>query len=216
MNGIQDKVKLEFVQNVNQHTGTKRKRIITPEQRQRRLEYGKCYRIKNKEILREKNKQYLEDNRDKEKERHKLYSSKNKEKKRQYQYNWRVNNRDKSRRKSRVDYAKHPKRKEYALAWKKKNRDKATEAENRRRAIKLSVICERINPIFIFERDQWICGICGKPVDKNLKRPHPMSKSLDHIVPLSKKGNHTYDNLQLAHLVCNIKMSNKDKKRRNL
>lgn len=57
---------------------------------------------------------------------------------------------------------------------------------------------------------QTVCGICGKPVDMKLKFPHPLSKTVDHILPISK-GGHPSDisNLQLAHWCCNRKKSNK-------
>ena len=35
---------------------------------------------------------------------------------------------------------------------------------------------------------QTVCGICGKPVDKELKYPHPLSACVDHIVPIAKGG----------------------------
>ena len=57
---------------------------------------------------------------------------------------------------------------------------------------------------YIFERDGWICGICGRKINKRLKWPHPRSKSLDHIVPLSKGGNDAPGNVQAAHLRCNL------------
>ena len=51
---------------------------------------------------------------------------------------------------------------------------------------------------------QNICGICGQPVDKTLKYPHPMSATCDHIIPVSRGGDPTsLDNLQLAHFSCN-------------
>ncbi len=56
----------------------------------------------------------------------------------------------------------------------------------------------------IFERDGWRCQLCRKKVDPSLEWPHPMSKSLDHVVPLSKGGAHRAANVQLAHLTCNI------------
>lgn len=54
-------------------------------------------------------------------------------------------------------------------------------------------------------RTQEICGICGQPVDKNIKPPHPLSPTVDHIIPVSK-GGHPSDlaNLQLAHRWCNM------------
>lgn len=54
------------------------------------------------------------------------------------------------------------------------------------------------------------CGICGHLVDFDLKSPHPMSASIDHIVPVSKNG-HPSDisNLQLAHRACNRQKADK-------
>lgn len=55
---------------------------------------------------------------------------------------------------------------------------------------------------------QNICGICGQPVDPTLKYPHPLSRCIDHIIPVSK-GGHPSDisNLQLAHWICNREKS---------
>ena len=53
-------------------------------------------------------------------------------------------------------------------------------------------------------KTQTVCGICGLPVDMNLKYPDPLSPTIDHIIPLAK-GGHPSDlsNLQLAHRCCN-------------
>ena len=55
-----------------------------------------------------------------------------------------------------------------------------------------------------------VCGICGQPVDFNLKPPHPLSPTVDHIIPIAK-GGHPSDisNLQLAHWICNREKSDK-------
>ena len=51
---------------------------------------------------------------------------------------------------------------------------------------------------------QSVCAICGKPVDKSIKYPDPMSPTVDHIIPLAKNGDPVaLDNLQLAHRYCN-------------
>lgn len=57
---------------------------------------------------------------------------------------------------------------------------------------------------------QDVCGICGRPVDKSLKYPDPMCAVIDHIIPVDK-GGHPSDlsNLQLAHMCCNRKKSDK-------
>ena len=54
------------------------------------------------------------------------------------------------------------------------------------------------------------CGICGHPVDFSLKPPHPMSPTIDHIIPVAKGGHPSdIDNLQLAHWTCNRQKSDK-------
>ena len=59
-------------------------------------------------------------------------------------------------------------------------------------------------------KTQSICGICGKPVDKTLKYPHPMSPTIDHIIPLAKGGHPAaLENLQLAHFCCNRQKSDR-------
>lgn len=59
-------------------------------------------------------------------------------------------------------------------------------------------------------KTQTVCGICGKPVDFSYKYPHPLSPTVDHIIPVSK-GGHPSDlaNLQLAHRCCNRQKSDK-------
>lgn len=58
----------------------------------------------------------------------------------------------------------------------------------------------------VMKRDQNICQLCGKPCDIN---DHtwgsfgPMYPTIDHIKALSNGGTHTFDNVQLAHAICN-------------
>lgn len=56
------------------------------------------------------------------------------------------------------------------------------------------------------ERDKDICQICGGIVDDTaIKNGHirKLYPTVDHIIPLSKGGSHTWDNVQLAHMACN-------------
>jgi len=58
--------------------------------------------------------------------------------------------------------------------------------------------------IRIHERDRWKCVLCGIPVSRTLEHPHPMSASIDHLVPLSEGGSQEPANLATAHLACNV------------
>ena len=59
-------------------------------------------------------------------------------------------------------------------------------------------------------KTQTICGICGQPVDFSFTFPHPLSATVDHIIPVSKGGHPSaLENLQLAHRACNRQKSNK-------
>jgi hypothetical protein len=67
----------------------------------------------------------------------------------------------------------------------------------------LVAVAERVDPLYVFSRDGWRCGICHKLVAKDKKVPHPKAPTLDHIVPLALGGDHTAANLQCAHFICN-------------
>jgi 5-methylcytosine-specific restriction endonuclease McrA len=59
------------------------------------------------------------------------------------------------------------------------------------------------------------CALCGLPVDKTLKTPHPMSAEVDEIVPVSKGGSPIeWGNVQLAHRICNLRKGNGRHKKR--
>lgn len=66
---------------------------------------------------------------------------------------------------------------------------------------------ERIFRDRIYERDGWRCQICHHKVVRGTDPRSPMGPSLDHIVPLSRGGSHTEENVQLAHLRCNMRKS---------
>jgi 5-methylcytosine-specific restriction endonuclease McrA len=89
-------------------------------------------------------------------------------------------------------------------AGKEQRRVSRQECYQRRRAQKAGVYSEKFHHVEVYERDGWICGLCGVPVDQDRRYPDISSASLDHIVPLSYGGPHTRDNTQLAHLGCNL------------
>lgn len=54
-------------------------------------------------------------------------------------------------------------------------------------------------------RDGDSCHLCDDVIDFSLKRPEPLSRSVDHIVPVSQGGSPDVENLRLAHLLCNMR-----------
>lgn len=83
--------------------------------------------------------------------------------------------------------------------------DRRRANHHKRRALKMKLPADGIRPLEVYERDGWVCHICGGSVDKSVKWPDPMSPSLDHVKPLSKGGHHVLGNVQLAHLECNVR-----------
>ena len=58
----------------------------------------------------------------------------------------------------------------------------------------------------LVKRDNNICQICGKPCDgsdKTWGSYGPMSPSVDHIIAMVNGGGHVWENVQLAHVLCN-------------
>lgn len=64
---------------------------------------------------------------------------------------------------------------------------------------------------YLYDRDYGICQLCNCLVEPrgDFKPYDPEQPSVDHIVPLSLGGTHSLDNLQLAHLRCNLSKGNR-------
>jgi len=93
----------------------------------------------------------------------------------------------------------------YRASSKRKHRISSNAARHERRVRTNREGSEKFDPLEVYERDRWICMLCGRQVDKDLRWPDEMSPSLDHNVPLVAGGMHTRANCQLAHLICNIR-----------
>lgn len=63
---------------------------------------------------------------------------------------------------------------------------------------------DKIDPFIIYEIFDWKCIVCDSEIDSSLAHPDPRSVSLDHVVPLSCGGTHTWHNVAPAHLECNL------------
>lgn len=89
--------------------------------------------------------------------------------------------------------------------WNRTHEGKRRAYRHARRARMYAVAYETFDAWEIAERDGWTCHLCADPIDRVLAYPDPASKSIDHVLPLSKGGGHTRANVAIAHLLCNIK-----------
>lgn len=106
---------------------------------------------------------------------------------------WNEQNRNRRRELDRARYARNP---EAAKA-------RHTDHNRRRRALKYVSKCESgITMDKVYLRDKGICGICKSICARK-------EASLDHIIALSNKGPHTWNNIQLAHFNCNAQKGNR-------
>ena len=74
----------------------------------------------------------------------------------------------------------------------------------RRRARERGLGSQSIDPLRVFDRDGWRCVLCGVVTPKRLRGTiHGNAPELDHIVPISQGGLHTWGNVQCTCRNCN-------------
>lgn len=106
------------------------------------------------------------------------------------------------------------------LRWKEENPDKFKSHKKAMKILRRSdTVSEYENGITVealYEASKGICKICGGICDLNDYRyvgdtfvAGDNYPSIDHIIPLSKGGSHTWANVQLAHRICNSHKYNK-------
>lgn len=57
--------------------------------------------------------------------------------------------------------------------------------------------------IEVFERDRWVCYICGLKIDPEAKFPDPKSATIDHVFPLALGGKDRSNNVRTCCWSCN-------------
>jgi hypothetical protein len=113
-------------------------------------------------------------------------------------------NPDKERQARRIAYASNPAKSIAAVtAWVKAHLSQKYAANHARRVLtRYSVNGEKVDLDMLYARDKGICQLCQKPVRRK-------DASRDHVIPLSKGGEHSYKNCVLAHLRCNASKGNR-------
>jgi len=87
---------------------------------------------------------------------------------------------------------------------------KAEQTRRRKKQLKEQFV-ECVNYDLLYERDKGVCQICGLPALYDKHADWDWSGSIDHIIPLSRGGEHSMMNCQLSHRICNsIKLDKTD------
>lgn len=93
--------------------------------------------------------------------------------------------------------AKQEHRKKFGKRWRSIARARGVEYES-------------VDSSKVFARDGWRCQICGTATPKSRRGTnHSNAPQLDHRIPISKGGPHTYANIQCACRRCNMAKGNK-------
>ena len=97
---------------------------------------------------------------------------------------------------------------EYSRQWRRNNPGYATRRYRKdrelgkamsaaRRAMKRGTSVGPVDYTAILQRDDMVCHICNEEVDA-------ADVHYDHVIPLSRGGTHTEDNIKLSHSKCNL------------
>ena len=80
----------------------------------------------------------------------------------------------------------------------------------KRRIIVQASTADFVDQDKVFTEANWICAHCSRKTDPALNpKKDSLAPQLDHIIPLSKGGAHSYKNVQLLCRECNMKKGNK-------
>lgn len=88
----------------------------------------------------------------------------------------------------------------------------AKKEAKRRAKIERVLVDKDISLYKLYKRDHGICYLCGGRCDWNDKEVREDGTtvvgynypSIDHVIPLAKGGEHSWANVKLAHVICNI------------
>lgn len=100
---------------------------------------------------------------------------------------------------------------EYFVEWIDENRDLMRElwrgVSGRRRARKRGLPTENYTLAQLIERDGAFCVLCSRRLNMSVRRPHPLSATVEHLECLSwpESAGDVLANVAPSHLVCNIR-----------
>lgn len=176
----------------------------------RRAKKFREYRAENSDRYRDHSRRWREENKERVREYNRDYYSKN------YDYfsakskAWKSSNPDEVAEYNKSYYEKNSEYfKEYRRQWAAANPEKIRASQQRRRTRIEGAFVEDVLINVLIERGEGNCGICGKEFLPGTEYGDPLYPTVDHVIPISKGGQHSYENTQAAHFSCNSRKSSK-------
>jgi 5-methylcytosine-specific restriction endonuclease McrA len=172
------------------------------------------YYQRNHEHCLEKAKEWRLANLDRTKTALSKWRAENKPRTRQHAKSWQAKNKDAVQAIKRAWTKRNPGyQKEYyeknkdritarTVAWQEAHPERAAAFLRANRAKRQDAFVEHVDPAVVYERDMGLCQICGLPIEND-------DFHLDHRIPFAHGGQHSYENCQSAHAVCNMRKHSK-------
>ena len=188
---------------INKEKFSERDKLYYNENKEKILNRVNKYRIENNEVIKERKKKdykkhreknlvkkekYYQDNKETILENMKLYQAENKERYTKYKRNYAQKNRETEAERSRKYIQENP--------------EKYREYKARRRALERKNAVGKVDYQKILRRDGMFCYICQKSIEDG-------NYHMDHVIPLSKGGSHSMENIKVTHARCNLVKNDK-------
>ena len=157
-----------------------------------------------------RNAEHYQNNKEKLNKQKKEYKQNNKEQIKEYAKEYRQNNKEQIKE-SNKEYYQNNKEKvlERQREYHKNNPHKTREAERKRRALKKANVHEPYTEDQVLETYGTTCHICKEDIDLSASRSSgapgwEQGLHIDHVIPLSKGGPDSLNNVKPAHGSCNL------------
>lgn len=63
----------------------------------------------------------------------------------------------------------------------------------------------QVDALELWKNSDQTCIVCGDLIDEGINHPDPMSRTIEHIIPIARGGKHEESNIAFSHLGCNLR-----------
>ena len=174
-------------------------------------EKSKLYREANKDKIREGKRQYRESNKEKIAEKKKAYHEANREAICERSRQWYKDNKERALAACKQYYEANKEKMAAAKQRYYQNHKEEQRECNRRRKQRIAAgdTIRRSQYSSLFDKQQGLCAYCGKKMKTDGDYLHRDFCTVEHIIPISRNGQHTIDNIVFACRKCNTSKGTK-------